>query len=517
MRLYQHQQKAFRAVFAALKRKIKRQLVVMPTGAGKTVTFAHIIKRRGTRTLVLAHRDELLDQAAKTIRQVMPRASVGLVRSGVDESDRKIVVASVQSLARPGRLKRMGKDFNTIIVDEAHHALADSYQRIIQHFAKAKPLVLGVTATPFRAGNKGLDEMFDETVFEADIAEGVRQGWLSDIEGKLIYLKDADFSKVSVRNGDYDLAELEAIMRAANWHEYVANAYLKYARKRKTIIFVPRVSMAYELAEHIRSLGGKAEAIDGKMATEKRRDILSRLAKGKLDAIVNCAVLTEGFDDPSLSCVVMARPTRSRGLYFQCIGRGLRWQEDKTCLVLDMVGATQRHDLVTLPKLAGVEQMNAEERFSAALNRGQLEAKERVLLEAEMQARKIELLRDRQNPSCPHCGSPRTVKRLNKPSKTRAYQCNECRRRFTPKPNWVNTNPTCPHCQSSNTKKHGLKPRGNWNQGYRCNDCRRKFTPRSETALPPCAHCQATDVMKFGRPEGKQRYKCRRCKKSFTE
>lgn len=263
MKLYPHQQKAKRAVFAALKRDVRRQLIVLPTGGGKTVVFSHVIKSLPGRTLVLAHRDELLTQAHDTIKAVMPRASVGFVRAGVSETSQRIIVASVQALARKSRLDAFPDDFDNIIVDEAHHAEAPTYQRIINHFSDRNPFVLGVTATPFR-GRKPLG-IFDETVYNLTLADGVREGWLSDVEGKLIHLKDADFSKIHTENGDLNLSELEIIMRASNWHEYVSRAYFEQAAGRKTIIFVPKVAMAHELADWMRGQGAKAEAIDGAM------------------------------------------------------------------------------------------------------------------------------------------------------------------------------------------------------------------------------------------------------------
>lgn len=276
MKLRPHQRRAFRSVFAALQKGIDRQLVVMPTGGGKTVLFSHVIKKQGGRALILAHRDELLTQAAETVQEIMPRASVGIIRAGEDGGDCQVVIASVQSISRPKRLQSIVNGFRTIVIDEAHHAEAETYKRVIGQFAKSRPLILGVTATPVRGNNKPIEGF--EIVHQSTIADGVHGGWLSDIEGRLIHLKGADFNKVPLKNGDLDLSDLEIIMRASNWQEYVARAYFEHAKGRKTIIFVPRVAMAHELADYVRSLGGNVEAVDGEMDLTRRRDIISRPA-----------------------------------------------------------------------------------------------------------------------------------------------------------------------------------------------------------------------------------------------
>lgn len=399
-----YQKQAIEAVFAAEQRGVRCQALVLATGLGKTVIFSHLIAQRGGRALVLAHRDELLQQAALKILAIQPGANVGIVRGDLDQRNAQIVVASVQTLARDKRLQRLRPDFSTVIVDECHHAAAKSYEKIFEHVAESNPLLVGVTATPDRADGKGLDAYFSEIVFEMGIDAGIEQGWLANLEGRLIHLKGADFSKVHVKKGDYDLSELEAIMDAANWHEHVAGAYFQHAAERKGIIFVPKVSMARDLAAHMAAQGARVESVDGTMATEQRRGVLRRLATGETQVVVNCAVLTEGFDEPSISCVVMARPTKSRALYVQCVGRGLRLHAGKeNCLVLDMVGVSQRHDLVTMASLAGVGQMRDGETFLRAKARAkqeqqeaeeeaQKEAEEKARLEAELEARRVQLL-----------------------------------------------------------------------------------------------------------------------------
>jgi superfamily II DNA or RNA helicase len=401
MELRKYQQEGHDAIFAAWDRGVKRQLGVLATGGGKTVLFSHVIKTRGGRALVLAHRDELLQQAADKILKVIPGAHIGIVRAGLDQRHAQIVIASVQTLARKKRLERLERDFATIVIDEAHHTSASSYQKIIDYFAESDPLILGVTATPDRGDGKTLDGIFEEIVFNVGIEQGIEEGWLCDIEGKLITIKDLDLSKVHTKKGDLDTTELEAIMEASNWHEHCANAFFEHAQDRPTVVFVPKVQMAHDLAAHLAAQGARAAAIDGNQATGERQKVLSRLRSGDVQVIVNCMVLTEGFDEPSLSCAMMCRPTKSRALYQQCIGRVLRPHPGKTsALVLDLVGVSQRLDLINVATLAGVKRMVEGETFRQATLRAQVEEarakeaeEERRRLETELAARRVDLLR----------------------------------------------------------------------------------------------------------------------------
>ena len=409
MQLREYQKSTHDAIFAALDRGVKRPLVVWPTGAGKTVLFTHVIKSRGGRALILAHRDELLAQAADKVMKVIPGAHIGIVRAGLDQRHAQIVIASVQTLARDRRLQRFAQDFDTVVVDEAHHAESKSYRKIIDYFAVNDPLILGVTATPDRGDGKGLEAVFEEIVAELSIADGIEQGWLADIEGKLIKVADLDLSKVHTKRGDLDEKELEAIMKASNWHEHVSKAFFEHAQDRRTVVFVPKVQMAHDLAQHLAAQGARAAAIDGSSDPAKRRSALIRLSTGELQVIVNCAVLTEGFDEPSLSCVMMCRPMKSRALYTQCVGRGLRLHPGKTnCLVLDLVGVSQRLDLVNIATLAGVRSLVEGESFRQAKLRASVEAREterqkqaeedRERLEAELAALRVDMLRKNGQP-----------------------------------------------------------------------------------------------------------------------
>lgn len=342
---------AVERVFAQGKRRV---LVAWATGLGKTVLVAHLLNRRGGRALVLAHRDELLTQACEKLRLVLPAADVGLVQGDVDDHDRQVVVASVQTLARRDRLARLRHDFKTVVVDEAHHAEAESYQRILGTlgcFDTRGPLLLGVTATPERGDGKPLGKTFETIAHRVSILDGVRRGYLVDLVGLRIRLR-ADFSALRVRGGDFDEGDAERAMLNARAPEHVAEAIRRHAANRKTLVFTPTVRVAQEIAACAKRIGLPAEAIDGRQPLEERRAAVRRLRSGMTRVIVNCAILGEGFDEPSVDAVVIARPTKSRPLYIQNIGRGLRPYPGKAnCLVLDCVGATARHDLVTLAQL----------------------------------------------------------------------------------------------------------------------------------------------------------------------
>ena len=427
-----HQAAALRRIFADLKAGHRQQLVVVPTGGGKTVLAAHVVKRIGGRALFIVHTDELVRQTVKTLQCFVPASAIGIVKGSTDESGKRIVVASVQTLYHPQRLRRLVNDFRVVVWDECHHAQASGYLRIRRHLSNPQTLHLGLTATPWRLDGKALEDLFPRNSVRLTIKDGVLGGWLSGVVGKLVYLKNADFSQLKLERGDFKPSELEIAMRAANWDEYVARAYFEHAGTRKTVVFVPTVAMAHQLAARINAEGGRAEAIDGQMGATYRRDVVARLASGQLDVVINCAVLTEGFDDPLISCVIMARPTASWRLYVQCVGRGLRPVEGKTCLVLDLVGATRRHSLVSFPLFAKREELPNGGRPEAG---GSREQDSIGPLDAEQEALWVDLLGDDEaNPPCVHCGSGKTRKnKLNKNGNWQ-YHCGDCKRYFTVRP-----------------------------------------------------------------------------------
>ncbi len=390
-----YQREAVEAVLRAYERGLQRVLVSLPTGTGKTIVFALVARERGGRTLILVHRDELVRQAVEKLSLVWPDVSVGIVKAEMDQHDAHVVVASVQTLSRPRRIKRVTMDFSTVIVDEAHHAVAPSYERILEAagaFQPGGPLVLGVTATPERADKKALGKVFQEIVYRKTIEEMVLAGYLCDVRALRILLA-VPLDKVKVRGGDYDEKQLSKALLDAGAPSTIAEAYLAFAADRKVIVFVPSVRLAFKTAEQLQARGIAAAAVHGGTPVEERRDILEKLRNGTIRVVVNCMVLTEGFDEPSVDGLVIARPTLSRPLYIQMVGRGLRiWPGKEDCLILDVVGVTERHDLVTADTLFNVDGKTLERDglVTALAQRSQDERFLDVL--GELVARPVELL-----------------------------------------------------------------------------------------------------------------------------
>jgi len=384
-----YQNAALEAIGAAEARGVRRPLVGLPTGTGKTVIFADLIRRRGGRALVLAHRDELVRQAADKIAMVAPDAEIGVVKAERDEHDAPVVVASVQTVAQPHRLRRIATDWETVVVDEAHHATAETYCRVLEHvgaLGDSGSLALGVTATPERADGTPLAAVWNEIVYRAEILEMIRAGYLADLRAVRVHL-EADLDAVRTRHGDLVAGELDVALRDANAPRHTVEAYCEHAKGRKALVFTPSVRLAHEMAERFADAGIPAEALDGTTPMDERRAILERLRTGDTLVVPNCAVLTEGYDEPSIDCIIVARPTKSRPLYIQMVGRGTRtWPGKRDCLILDLVGSTSRHQIVMAHDLFGIEPgdvLPEETLAEAVARRGQeAEAEGRLVAQA---------------------------------------------------------------------------------------------------------------------------------------
>lgn len=401
-----YQVEALDAIRDGVRRGIRRPLVSLPTGTGKTILFSAMASgalARSRGVLVLAHRDELLAQAADKMRQFDPALSevvVGLVKAESDEWDRPVVVASIQTLSRERRLARVDRRFDLVIVDEAHHAAADSYQRVLDgvgSFDPDGPITLGVTATPQRADALTLETTFQEVVYHRDILSMIRSGYLCDLVGRQIKLEALDLTKAKVRRGDFVDGEVGEMLEAAEAPLHGVRAWLRYAAGRKTIVFTPTIALAHEFAEEFRERGVRARAISGETKLEERRGVLADFHSGRVEVVCNAQVLTEGFDEPGVSCILIARPTKSQPLYVQMVGRGTRIFPGKpNCMILDLVGATERLDLTTLPRLFGlgddesygdVEEALAETGVSALVGMRE----ERLVREGRITAREVSL------------------------------------------------------------------------------------------------------------------------------
>lgn len=366
-----YQEEAIAKTIDAANLGMRRQLGVAATGTGKTTIFCALAQRLGARTLILAHRDELVAQAAARVREIWPGVNVGIVKAGDDDVHAHVVVASVQTLARTRRLERLlapfrddtvllgrADPFDLVVVDEAHHAAADSYRTILDGLYCGQPdgpLLLGVTATPDRGDGKGLDDVFDDIVWSYDILWGIRSGYLADLRGLRVTLDALDLSDVKVSRGDYEAGSAGRALADADAPSAIVNAWREHAADRRTLVFTPTVDLARLVADTYRLAGVAAEYVHGGTPLDERRAMLRRYHQGDTQVLANCAVLTEGFDEPATDCVVVARPTRSRALYTQMVGRGTRIHPDKAdCLVLDVAGASDELSLVTVPSLFGI-------------------------------------------------------------------------------------------------------------------------------------------------------------------
>lgn len=405
LELRPYQRQAAEAVIAGYRRGLRRMLVQLATGLGKTVLFAHLapaVVASGRRVLVIAHRDELLTQARDKLLAVDPTADVGLVRAELDGIEAQIVVASIQTIVNPKRLTRLGR-FGLIVIDEAHHAAAASYRAVLESlgaFEPDGPCVLGVTATPGRGDGVGLDSIFQEIVYRVGILEGIQQGYLCDVRAVSVTLATS-FDDVHTRNGDLAEGELGEALIAADAPAHVARAYLDHAAGRRAIVFTPTVAVAQQMADALNDVGVTAAWVSGETPRDERRATLAALKAGTVRAVANCSVLVEGFDCPPVDCIITARPTKSASSYTQMVGRGTRIYPGKDdCLVLDVVGQAGRHDLVTAATLFGLDPRELARRtVTQALAARQLaqDAEERRRADdgARLVARPVELFKRR--------------------------------------------------------------------------------------------------------------------------
>ena len=370
-------------------------MVVMPTGSGKTVLFANIIKRRlPGRTMVLAHREELIFQAKDKIQKFTGlecEIEMGeLVASSTFWSNQPVVIATVQTLVsgrgRP-RMERFNPmEFSTIVIDEFHHATAKTYLKILDWF-KLNPRIkiLGVTATPDRTDEEALGQVCDSVAFNYTLPDAISDGWLVPISCQMVSIAGLDFSSVRTTAGDLNGADLAEIMEAESVCQGVCSATLQIIGKRQTIVFTPSVKHA-EMACAIfnRHQDGIAEWVSGKTEKEARRRIMDNVVQGRTQILCNVGVATEGFDAPGVEVIVMARPTKSRALYAQMAGRATRPQAglvDKFAtaderkdaihnskkpgaLLIDFVGNSGRHKLISGLDLLGGKYTEEERRVA---------------------------------------------------------------------------------------------------------------------------------------------------------
>ena len=355
-----YQKEAIQAVFDAREQGMQRALVCLPTGAGKTVIFSELAQRAQHDVLVLAHREELLHQAKdKLERALQGRAKVSIEQGEHRaDPDARVVVCSIRSLSQE-RLARLmyGRRLDLLIYDECHHAAAEDNTRVLRQigaFEQDWPgMLVGFTATTSRGDGKGLDTVFQEIIYDRDVTHLIQNGYLCKLRGYRI-ATEADLVRVGVSGADLNLEALAEAVDIEQRNALVARSIQELARERRTIAFCVTVSHAKNLSRALNQLGVPAGYVHGEMKREDRVRVLAAFRSGELHVLTNVGVLTEGFDDPGVSCIAMARPTRNSGLYTQCVGRGTRLFPGKEdCLVLDFVDLSDL-SLVTLPSLFGM-------------------------------------------------------------------------------------------------------------------------------------------------------------------
>lgn len=352
-----YQVQAVNAIVSEFKAGNRSTLLVLATGLGKTVVFSSLAARAKGRVLVLAHRDELIQQAHSKLCAAAPGKNVGIVKARVREWDRHIIVASVQSLTAR-HFATIPADISLVITDESHHAYAAGYQAIYQHLKAGEsggPYHLGVTATPNRADGKGLASVFQSVAYEYGLFDAIEDGWLCKLRALRIRT-GVNLQGVSTKHGDFAAGELEDAVNTANRNELCVKAWKEHASDRQTVCFTAGVKHAYDLAEAFRAEGVPAAALCGETPTEDRRGLLAGLSSGVIRVLCNASVLTEGFDEPSLRCIMLAKPTKSESLYIQMVGRSTRLHPGKEdALILDLSDNAGRHRLVQLADLDGAE------------------------------------------------------------------------------------------------------------------------------------------------------------------
>ncbi len=383
VQLRDYQILCLQSIMASAKRGMRRQLVVLPTGTGKTVIFSQLpkmIKNRaaGKRMLAVAHREELLDQGAGQLETWNPD-----LRIDVEQAKRKasphadVIVASIQTLsASPKRLELLGPEsIGLLVIDEAHHATARTYVKLMSRFGLApdieglefpslesksikretanafrgfkpqpgSPYLIGFTATPHRGDAIGLEYVIDEITFSRTIEEMMRAEWLCKIRGKRIQswsIIGEILKGIKQSHGDFAVGQLEDAVNIKVRNQLAVDSYLQYAPGRRTLVFCVGVSHAEAMCAAFKEANVNAEYVIGATPKDLRQDTIAKYRAGEIDVLVNCMVLTEGFDAPETNCIIMARPTQSSSLYTQMVGRGTRIAPGKDdLLVLDIVDA----------------------------------------------------------------------------------------------------------------------------------------------------------------------------------
>ena len=405
MQLRPYQQEAREAVQAEWAKGRKRTLLVLPTGCGKTIVFSKIIEdqvKEGKRVLVLAHRSELLEQASDKLKTA---TGLGTALEKAENTSigswYRVVVGSVQTMQREKRLSQFPPDwFDTIVVDEAHHAISDGYQRVLGNFEQSD--VLGVTATPDRGDMKNLGSYFDSLAYEYSLVQAIQEGYLSKIKALTIPLS-LDLSNVSMSAGDFKASDVGTALDP--YLEQIADEMVKQCADRKTVVFLPLVKTSQKFRDILNAKGFRAAEVNGE--SKDRAEVLEDFENDHYNVLCNSMLLTEGWDCPSVDCVVVLRPTKVRALYSQMVGRGTRLHPGKEeLLLLDFLWHTERHELCRpahliceTPEVAQKMVENMEEQTGVMLDLEDMEVKaaeDVVAQREEALAKQLEEMRKRK-------------------------------------------------------------------------------------------------------------------------
>ena len=405
MQLRPYQQEAREAVQAEWAKGRKRTLLVLPTGCGKTIVFSKIIEdqvKEGKRVLVLAHRSELLEQASDKLKTA---TGLGTALEKAENTSigswYRVVVGSVQTMQSEKRLSQFPPDwFDTIVVDEAHHAISDGYQRVLSYFEQSD--VLGVTATPDRGDMKNLGSYFDSLAYEYSLVQAIKEGYLSKIKALTIPLS-LDLSNVSMSAGDFKASDVGTALDP--YLEQIADEMVKQCADRKTVVFLPLVKTSQKFRDILNAKGFRAAEVNGE--SKDRAEVLEDFENDRYNVLCNSMLLTEGWDCPSVDCVVVLRPTKVRALYSQMVGRGTRLYPGKEeLLLLDFLWHTERHELCRpahliceTPEVAQKMVENMEEQTGVMLDLEDMEVKaaeDVVAQREEALAKQLEEMRKRK-------------------------------------------------------------------------------------------------------------------------
>jgi len=433
MRLRDYQHASESAVLREWQDGTTSTLLVLPTGCGKTIVLASIIRSLyPQKTLVIAHREELIWQAKEKIQHVTGlrvEVEMGEHKASMDRElfrpEADVLVATVQTLCSGGdgggRLGKLNPDyFGAVIVDEAHHSVTDMYKRILDYMRQNKRLkILGVTATPDRQDEEALGQIYETVAHDYEIIDAIRDGWLVPIQQQMVSIESLDFSKIRTKSGDLNGTDLAEVMESEKNLHGIAGATIDICGDQRGIGFASSVNHAQILAEIFnRHRPGMASCVSAKTDKEKRKQIIRQFANGDIQFLWNCGVFTEGFDDSGVAVISMARPTKSRALYAQMAGRATRPHESiahhlneapeavlrramiarsckPSCLLLDFVGNSGTHKLITSADILGgnVSEEAVKEAVQMMLRTGRpqkvaelLEEKEKEIEERKKQA-----------------------------------------------------------------------------------------------------------------------------------